>query len=985
MYAGEYLSLLGTLRGHDGWVTQIATNPKYPDMVLSASRDKTLIMWKLTKDDRNYGVPQKRFRGHNHFVTDVVLSCDGHFALSGSWDKDLRLWDLTSGKTARRFEGHTKDVMSVAFSADNRQIVSGSRDKTIKLWNTLAQCKYTIGQNEECHNGWVSSVRFSPSQAKPLIVSGSWDKTIKVWNLTNCRLKNTQCGHQGYVNYVAVSPDGSLCASGGKDMKAMLWDLNDDKLLYTLDHSEIVNALCFSPNRYWLCVAAGPVIRIWDLEAKKIAHELKLDVISGSKNVPSPECLSLSWASDGQTLFAGYSDNLIRRNRTSKPLSSCRGFVIPPIANSRILCETPKRHLRTSFFGTMAATSAQPVFSLGPHTLTVRMSLHEANRQRLAQKLRENPECAKGLVVLQGGGTEDHLRYSTDAGEAFRQESYFHWAFGVLDPDWYGAVDVDTGKSYLFMPKLHESYAIWDGRIKTPEEFKKRYGVDEVYYLEDMTKVFKSLGASKLLTLNGCNSDSGNWTKEAVYQGCGGEFKVDNQLLFPVLSEVRVRKTEEELDVLRFAARVSADAHVEVMKLARPGMMEYQLEAIFKHFVFFFGGMRHVAYTCICGSGPNGAVLHYGGANAPNDKASINVLISFIEGKPSMSKKGKKKEEKASILKRPVICICNDAYAPSLKALKQHALIVNFPPTTSHRLAQRMMKIVKAHKLRSDMTTLMLLCDKAENDIRSCLSTLEFLCTRKRDAYVRMSDIRQAAVGQKDSHKSLFSIWQDIFHTPRPKKHLPGSEKPDGGSESVADTKMDTSMKSRFQNVLWAVQSFGDYEKVAQGVYENFLSVPFKDGNMRSVCAGMDRLCFSDRIVNVVQSTQSYSMLPYLNYTLVLFHFLFSTYSWSKITYPHLGFDAFVAGTKIKNVLESIASDAPVHVRRWWSTDTLVLDILPCLADIIQPTLRPVNTHLYTPQEKAELKRVVDIMIEFNLSYHQERQVDGQYAYQLAP
>ncbi|CAG0921963.1 unnamed protein product [Notodromas monacha] len=247
------------------------------------------------------------------------------------------------------------------------------------------------------------------------------------------------------------------------------------------------------------------------------------------------------------------------------------------------------------------------------------MSLHEANRQRLAQKLRENPECAKGLVVLQGGGTEDHLRYSTDAGEAFRQESYFHWAFGVLDPDWYGAVDVDTGKSYLFMPKLHESYAIWDGRIKTPEEFKKRYGVDEVYYLEDMTKVYERLGGVHVRTSNDIYDYIRNWTKEAVYQGFG-EFKVDNQLLFPVLSEVRVRKTEEELDVLRFAARVSADAHVEVMKLARPGMMEYQLEAIFKHFVFFFGGMRHVAYTCICGSGPNGAVLHYGGANAPNDK-----------------------------------------------------------------------------------------------------------------------------------------------------------------------------------------------------------------------------------------------------------------------------------------------------------------------------------------------------------------------------
>jgi len=308
--AQEQMTLRGTLQGHGGWVTQIATNPQYPDTILSASRDKSLILWKLTRDETNYGMPYKSLNGHGHFVSDVVLSSDGQFALSSSWDKTLRLWDLVEGKTTRRFVGHEHDVMSVAFSADNRQIVSASRDKTIKLWNTLGVCKYTV--QEDTHKDWVSCVRFSPNAQNPIIVSCGWDRVVKVWNLTNCKLKTNHYGHSQFLNCVTVSPDGSLCASGGKDGQAMLWDLNEGKHLYTLDGGDAINAMCFSPNRYWLCAATGPSIKIWDLEGKVIVDELKPDVMSPSAKFLPPQCLSLAWSADGQTLFAGYTDNMIR-------------------------------------------------------------------------------------------------------------------------------------------------------------------------------------------------------------------------------------------------------------------------------------------------------------------------------------------------------------------------------------------------------------------------------------------------------------------------------------------------------------------------------------------------------------------------------------------------------------------------------------------------------------------------------------------------
>jgi len=329
---GDQLVLRGTLVGHGGWITSIATTPENPNLLLSASRDKSIIVWTLTKEDGNYGYPLRSLRGHNHFVSDIVISSDGQFALSASWDTTLRLWEIETGNCTRKFigcicgikkagdekktekckvcnsfTGHGKDVLSVAFSADNRQIVSGSRDRTLKLWNTLGKCQYTI--QDEGHNDWVSCVRFSPSATAPVIVSAGWDKVVKVWTLETCKLRNNLVGHSMYLNTVTVSPDGSLCASGGKDGTAMLWDLTEGKQLYKLDAGDIIHSLVFSPNRYWLVAATSSSIKIWDLESKGQVDELKVDTAS-TKNIPY--CTSLAWSADGSDLYAGYTDNVIR-------------------------------------------------------------------------------------------------------------------------------------------------------------------------------------------------------------------------------------------------------------------------------------------------------------------------------------------------------------------------------------------------------------------------------------------------------------------------------------------------------------------------------------------------------------------------------------------------------------------------------------------------------------------------------------------------
>ncbi|KAK8439847.1 cross-pathway control WD-repeat protein cpc2 [Candidozyma auris] len=303
----EVLVLRGTLEGHNGWVTSLATTPSKPDLLLSGSRDKTLIAWKLTGDDAQYGVPKKSFIGHSHIVQDVTISVDGAYALSGSWDKTLRLWDLETGESTKRFDGHTGDVLSVSIASNLRQIVSASRDKTVKVWNTIGECMHTLTS----HKDWVSAVRFSPDTKSNTVISASWDKTVKSWDLNKYELNADFIGHTGYISCITISPDGSLNASAGKDGVIILWDLNSNETLYTLNAASEVHALAFSPNRYWLAAATSSGIKIFNLQERTLLDELKPEFAVSAK-AKDPEAISLAWSADGQNLFAGYTDNIIR-------------------------------------------------------------------------------------------------------------------------------------------------------------------------------------------------------------------------------------------------------------------------------------------------------------------------------------------------------------------------------------------------------------------------------------------------------------------------------------------------------------------------------------------------------------------------------------------------------------------------------------------------------------------------------------------------
>ena len=69
--------------------------------------------------------------------------------------------------------------------------------------------------------------------------------------------------HKNSLPPLSLSLSLSLPLSPSQDGNTMLWDLNEGKHLYTLSAGNVINALVFSPNRYWLCAATGPTVKIW--------------------------------------------------------------------------------------------------------------------------------------------------------------------------------------------------------------------------------------------------------------------------------------------------------------------------------------------------------------------------------------------------------------------------------------------------------------------------------------------------------------------------------------------------------------------------------------------------------------------------------------------------------------------------------------------------------------------------------------------------
>lgn len=219
-------------------------------------------------------------------------------------------------------------------------------------------------------------------------------------------------------------------------------------------------------------------------------------------------------------------------------------------------------------------------------------------------------------------GSEMMYRYQTDYEFPFRQESNFWYLTGVDEPDYHMILDLKTETYHLFAPKRDEHYGVWHGRIKSQDDIQTLYEPDELHYDNELLTVLLNLRPKKIYCLN---------EEQAEYlEDLDRSFNVDTESLNDAITFCRTIKTEDELDLMREAARVNNIAHRKVMEAVKPGMYEYELKALFDYHQVK-RGLLFPAYNGIHAAGSNSAILHYTECSSRLNNGELYLIDAGFE------------------------------------------------------------------------------------------------------------------------------------------------------------------------------------------------------------------------------------------------------------------------------------------------------------------------------------------------------------------
>ncbi|MEV5170713.1 WD40 repeat domain-containing protein [Streptomyces flaveolus] len=304
------------LSGHTGAVYLTSFSPD-GNTLATASYDRTVRLWDVT--DPNRPAPLGRpLTGHTSWVSSAVFSPDGRTLASAGDDGTVRLWDVSDPAHARPLgkplTGHRGTIYLVAFSPDGHTLATAGEDRTVRLWDVTDPRRPGTLTTLRGHGAAVRCVAFGPDGRT--LATGGDDDTIRLWDVSTPRRPEpvrTLRGHTDLVHSVAFSPDGRTLASGSADDTIRLWDVTDPARAAAVGspltgHTGPVWSVAFTPDGGRLAAAsADSTASLWNVSDPSSPSQVG-EPLAGS----SGEMYALGFRPDGRTLATGSGDGKVR-------------------------------------------------------------------------------------------------------------------------------------------------------------------------------------------------------------------------------------------------------------------------------------------------------------------------------------------------------------------------------------------------------------------------------------------------------------------------------------------------------------------------------------------------------------------------------------------------------------------------------------------------------------------------------------------------
>jgi Xaa-Pro dipeptidase len=215
------------------------------------------------------------------------------------------------------------------------------------------------------------------------------------------------------------------------------------------------------------------------------------------------------------------------------------------------------------------------------------------NRDKLFDLIQDN-----SIALLAGNKSSE--QDDTDNDLHFRQESNFHYLFGVNEPDYYGILDFSNRKSILFVPDRDDMYPIWHGYVHPLAYYSERYNVSDVKHVSELSKWIQKRNPERIQIIGTPNPNTKKTLPEPTFDGIE-KFRhlIRRDILYHKISDCRVIKTKLEIEHLKKLNDISSQAHIQLMQECHVGMTEFQLQSIFNHYCLYVLVLVLILRYCI--------------------------------------------------------------------------------------------------------------------------------------------------------------------------------------------------------------------------------------------------------------------------------------------------------------------------------------------------------------------------------------------------